>query len=133
VQAAHLIISLPIIGLLSGYIIAKRTENVLLRRLGCRALHRAQPNCNSLWETLKFVCFGSPRALHVTAALRVTGRLHVTAPLHVTGSPAVVHWRTTPHPTTVASVASVASNATRATPRENAWRIRLHGASPALI
>ena len=35
-QAAHLIISLPIIGLLSGYIIAKSTENILLRRLGCR-------------------------------------------------------------------------------------------------
>ena len=74
-QAAHLIISLP-------------------HNWSSQRLHHSKKN--SLWGTLKFACFGSPRALHVTAALRVTGRLHVTAPLHVTGSPAVVHWRATP-------------------------------------
>ena len=38
------------------------------------------------------------------------------------GSPAVVHWRATPHPTSVAPVASVASHATREPSRDKAWR-----------
>ena len=90
------IISLPIIGPLSGYIIAKRTENVL------------PPPAPAVGHFIE-------RSL--------------TA-LHVTGSPAVVHWRATPHPTTVASCRVQCDTCDT---REKAWRVRLHGASPALI